>query len=119
MDSSMPPEIQSYCFGNIEIDGKFYRKDIIIFPDRVRTEWWRKEGHNLIPEDLQEVFAADADILIVGQGAYTRMRVPESTRKRITEEGFELHVLSTSDAVEMYNQRREQERVIAALHLTC
>jgi hypothetical protein len=119
MDSSMPPEIQSYRFGNIEIDGKHYNKDVIIFPDRVRPEWWRKEGHNLFPEDLKEVFATDADLLIVGQGAYSRMQVPDATRERIAEEGFGLQVLNTRDAVDMYNQRRAKERVIAALHLTC
>ncbi len=115
----MPPEIQSYRFGNINIDGENYKKDVIIFPDRVRSDWWRERGHKLAPEDLREVFLNDADVLIVGQGAYSRMRVPEDTRERIEDEGFELHVMGTKDAVEMYNQRRDLERVVAALHLTC
>lgn len=115
----MPPEIQSYRFGRIQIDGESYQKDVIIFPDRVRPEWWRERGHDLAPADLEEVFSAEAEVLIVGQGAYSRMKVPDDTRARIKEEGFELHVLGTKEAVELYNQRRDQARVIAALHLTC
>jgi hypothetical protein len=115
----LPPEIQSYRFGQIEIDGERYSKDVIVFPDHVRPEWWRDQGHNLVPEDLDEVFSADADVLIVGQGAYARMRVPPGTRQRIRDEGFELYVMGTKEAIELYNQRRNQQRVIAALHLTC
>lgn len=115
----MPPEIQSYRFGLIQIDGERYRKDVIIFPERVRARWWRERGHNLVPKDLEEAFSVQADTLIIGQGAYGRMEVPEETRERVRDEGFELHVLSTKEAVELYNQRRDQEQVIAALHLTC
>jgi hypothetical protein len=115
----MPPKIESYRFGNIKIDGESYQKDVIIFPDRVRSNWWRESGHSLIPADLHEVFAADADVLIVGKGAYARMKVPEETRQRVEVEGLELIAMNTKDAIELYNQRRDHERVIAALHLTC
>ena len=40
--------IDRYAFGNIVIDGKAYTKDVIIFPDRVYSPWWRKDGHFLI-----------------------------------------------------------------------
>ena len=113
------PEIQSYRFGSIKIDGEKFSKDVIIFPDRICPEWWREEGHSLCSQDLKDVFAADADVLIIGQGAYSRMKVPGATRERIKDEGLELLVMSTIDAVETYNMRREEERVIAALHLTC
>jgi hypothetical protein len=115
----MPPKIESYRFGQIQIDGERFIKDVIIFPERVRARWWRVEGHNLMPVDLEEVFAETADTLIIGQGAYGRMKVPEETRARIMREGLELYVMGTKEAVELYNQRRDQESVIAALHLTC
>jgi hypothetical protein len=115
----MPPKIQSYRFGKIEIDGRRYTKDVIIFPDRVRAEWWRHRGHYLVPDDLQEIFASEGDVLIVGQGAYSRMKVPEETCQEIKDQGYKLHLLGTKAAVQLYNQRRDLERVIAALHLTC
>jgi hypothetical protein len=44
--------ITSYDFGHIIIDGKRYTSDLIVFPDRVKVGWWRKEGHRLQLEDL-------------------------------------------------------------------
>lgn len=35
--------INSYDFGRIVVDGKAYTSDVIIFPDRVNSYWWRKE----------------------------------------------------------------------------
>jgi len=39
--------IEHYSFGRIVIDGKEYTKDLIIYPDKIRANWWRKEGHKL------------------------------------------------------------------------
>lgn len=32
-----------------------HSRDVILLPDRVVPEWWRKEGHSLVLEDLDEV----------------------------------------------------------------
>lgn len=115
----MTPIIGSYSFGQIEIDGERYRHDVIIYPERVHPEWWREQGHSLSVIDLEEIFGEQADVLIVGQGAYQRMQVPPKTRERIEQEGFELHVMGTAEAVDLYNSYRDKSRVIAALHLSC
>jgi len=49
------PRIEAYRFGRISIDGETYTRDLIICPDGIRTDWWRKEGHSLRPEDLDSV----------------------------------------------------------------
>jgi hypothetical protein len=113
------PKIESYRFGHIEIDGQSYSNDVIIFPDHVMSNWWRDEGHVLKPEDLKKVLTADLDVLVVGQGANGRMRVTSATRRQVQEAGFELIVKNSHDAVETYNVLRGQEKVAAALHLTC
>ena len=46
--------IDSYHFGQIMINGEKYSSDVIIFPDRVQGEWWRKKGHELGLEDISE-----------------------------------------------------------------
>jgi hypothetical protein len=71
----MPAKIESYRFGQIVIDGKTHHKDAIILPDRVVAGWWRKEGHALHPEDLEAVVEAAPEVLVVGQGASSLMRV--------------------------------------------
>jgi hypothetical protein len=123
------PEIQSYEFGCIVIDGETYTKDVIILPDRVIGSWWRQEGHALHPGDLADIVdlstsaAAPSEIrpqvLIVGQGAYGRMRVTTETHQALQAAGIELIAQPTEKACQTYNHLREQRTVAAALHLTC
>ncbi len=35
-------KISDYSFGNITINGETYTKDVIIYPDRIFSLWWRK-----------------------------------------------------------------------------
>lgn len=116
---SSPPEIQAYRFGRIMIDDVVYTRDVIIFPDRVRPNWWRRAGHNLAIEDLGEVLEGDPEVIILGRGAFGRMKVPDDVRKWIAERGIELLVFRTEGARMAYNELRERRRVIAALHLSC
>lgn len=113
------PQIDAYRFGHIVIDGASHDADVIVFPDRVRGNWWRREGHSLHVEDLQEVLSAKPDTLVVGQGAYGRMRVPDETRRVVEAAGITLIAARTEDACKQYNEMREHGRVVAALHLTC
>jgi hypothetical protein len=113
------PRIDSYRFGRIEINGHVYHQDVIILPDRVLPNWWRVEGHSLKYEDLQQALSCKPSVIVVGLGSYSRMQIPEDTRKEIEETGIELIALPTGKACETYNQLREQKQVVAALHLTC
>jgi len=51
--------INSYTFGVIVVNGKKYYSDIIIYPNKVDDNWWREEGHLLIPRDLEKVVDAN------------------------------------------------------------
>ena len=111
--------INAYSFGRIAIDGKEYSSDVIIFPDRIQSSWWRKKGHSLVPEDIQEIFAEKPDVLIVGTGAYGAMQVPGATAEHIRKAGIRLLVLPTEKACQEYNRLSPTQKVVAALHLTC
>ena len=113
------PTIERYAFGEIVIDGRTYRRDVIVFPDRVFHPWWRVEGHSLAPEDLEEVLHDPPEVLVVGQGKYGRMEVPAETRRRLQEAGIRLIAQPTDAACRSYNRLRGQQKVVAALHLTC
>ena len=116
----MAPTIESYEFGRIVIDGREYRADIIILPDRVVADWWRLAGHNLAPEDLKEVVAAEPKILVVGNGAYGAMEIPEATVLHLESRGVKVEKYDTAGAVARYNELAAAgEAVAAALHLTC
>jgi hypothetical protein len=113
-------KIDSYSFGRIAVDGQSYTSDVIISPECVKDAWWRKQGHSLHVDDLEEILAAKPEVLIVGSGYYGRMQIPPATRRFLEQHGIELRDRRTADAVEEFNRlQQEFARVIAALHLTC
>ncbi|KPV62031.1 MAG: hypothetical protein AOA65_2069 [Candidatus Bathyarchaeota archaeon BA1] len=112
--------IDSYDFGQIVIDGRRYTKDLIIFPDRVRDGWWRREGHRLDVVDLKEVLQEKPEVLIVGTGYSGLMRVPPETKDYLKSRGIELIAQRTEQACKTYNRHLQlRRRVVAAFHLTC
>lgn len=109
--------IEHYSFGRIRIEGKEYTSDVIIYPDRVKDGWWRKEGHNLWLDDIREVLDFHPDILIVGTGESGIMKVGNDVKSAIEGMGIKLIVGKTPEAVKKFNELRG--KVVAALHLTC
>ncbi|MGH3119080.1 MAG: MTH938/NDUFAF3 family protein [Gaiellales bacterium] len=66
--------MEDHRFGHIVIDGTEYTKDVIVLPSRVVPNWWRKDGHSLVLEDLSDVIDDLPDHVVVGTGAYGRMK---------------------------------------------
>jgi len=111
--------IEFYDFGQITIDGRRFTRDLIIFPDRVRDGWWRREGHQLSMHDLKEVVEAKPEVLVIGTGYNGYMDVPSDVRDFFASREIELVVEKTSEACETYNRLAKSKRAVAALHLTC
>ena len=114
----MMPEIDSYGFGHVTIDGREETRDVIVLPQRVVRGWWRKEGHGLVLEDLEEVLDELPERLLVGTGAFGQMRPDPGMLETLRDRGVDVEVLSTADAVERYAQL-DPRKTAAALHLTC
>jgi len=111
--------IESYGFGRMRIDGVTYTSDLIIFPDRVKSDWWRIEGHRLHIEDLAEVLRAKPETLVVGTGYYGLMKVLPETESHLRAEGIRLITEKTGKAYRIYNDLSRSGRVAGAFHLTC
>jgi len=111
--------INSYQFGVIIVNGRRYTSDVIIYPDRVDDNWWRREGHSLSPQDLKEVLREKPEIVVIGSGNSGLMEVSPSTRRWIEGKGIRLKVEPTQAACQIYNQFQKTHKVVAALHLTC
>ena len=47
--------LDGYSFGRLSVDGSEQTHDLIVLPDRVVTNWWRRDGHALALEDLEMV----------------------------------------------------------------
>jgi hypothetical protein len=112
--------IDSYDFGQIVINGRRYTSDVIVFPNRVRDSWWRREGHRLHVEDVEGAVQEEKpEVLVVGTGYSGLMKVLPETENYLKSKGIELIVQSTREACETFNRLVKSKRVIAALHLTC
>ena len=96
-----------------------YHSDLIIFPNKIKSNWWRKEGHNLQMEDLQEILSFKPKVLVIGTGKFGLMKVDNNLINTINKQGVELIIEKTSKAVEKYNAICEEASTVAAFHLTC
>ncbi len=113
-------KIEAYSFGSMVVDGKEYQNDLLVFSDKVKSNWRRKRGHSLRSEDLEEVYEYQPEVLVVGKGAYGRMKIPEDTRRKIKNKEIELKAAETARALEMFNREIERgANVAGAFHLTC
>jgi hypothetical protein len=113
------PEVDGYEFGRVTIDGREETRDLIVLPRRVVRSWWRREGHGLVLDDLDEVLLDELpERLLVGTGAYGRMRPDPGTLETLRARGIEVEVLPTAEAVQRYAEL-DPQKTAAALHLTC
>ena len=110
--------LENYSFGRLTVDGTEETHDVIVLPERVVRNWWRREGHALVLDDLHAVLDELPARLIVGTGAQGQMKPDPSTLARLKERGVEVEVLRTDEAVRRYGDSNPAETA-AALHLTC
>lgn len=112
--------IQSYRFGQIQIDGKLYRDDVKLFGHRVVPDWWRAQGHLVQIEDVQDLLGAKPEVCVFGTGASGMMRVADTVRSAIEKRGIEVVIEPTESACHTYNRLLEKGKsVVAGFHLTC
>ncbi len=111
--------IDSYRFGKIVINGREHSSDVIIFPDRVQSDWRRNKSHELSLTGITGVITENPDVLVVGTGASGLMKVLPEVQREAEAHNIQLIVQPTGEACEIYNQLCHSQRVIAALHLTC
>jgi hypothetical protein len=112
-------KIDSYHFGEIVIDGKEYRNDVMIY--NVVEGWWREGGHHLQLRDLDWLLEQEPppEVVILGKGRYGLMTVPDDVIKTLQERRIEVIAQNTREACKTYNELVGSKRVAAALHLTC
>ena len=110
--------IDHYEFGRIVVDGREETKDLIVLPGRVVRNWWRRDGHALVLDDLVEVLEELPSHLVVGTGANGRLRPDPDTILQLQQRGVTVEALPTSQAVRRFGEL-DPARAAAALQLTC
>jgi len=120
--------IDHYSFGKITIDGKVYTFDCIILHDpaapgaqqtRVIENWWRESGHRLCVKDIAHMLSFAPECIIIGQGAYSAMKVSDEAREAIESMGIERIFQDTEKACKTVNRLFGIKKFAAGFHLTC
>ncbi|MCX7940313.1 MAG: MTH938/NDUFAF3 family protein [Endomicrobia bacterium] len=100
----MSPIINHYEFGKIEIDDKIYTSDLKIICGKIVPNWWRKEGHNLCLEDINDVLSYNPEKIIVGCGTSSAMKVENEVIQYCRKNNIDLLILDTYEAVSYFNK---------------
>ncbi|MEM2953761.1 MAG: MTH938/NDUFAF3 family protein [Candidatus Bathyarchaeia archaeon] len=114
--------IESYDFGVMVVKGKRYTSDIIVFPEKVISGWWRKEGHKIYVEDLTEIFSHEPlpEVLVIGTGYYGFVKVTPEVEGAFKARGVKLIIQPTREAYKTFNELlKSSKRISGAFHLTC
>ncbi len=113
-------EVEVYSFGRIKIAGREYTQDVVVGRDFIKPGWWRKEGHRVQLEDIEEILKAKPEAVVFGTGANGRVRVDREVIEKLRSMGCEVYAEPTGEAVKLYNRLlREGKNVVLAAHLTC
>jgi len=113
-------KINAYQFGEMVIEGVKYHNDLIVFPDHIVDSWWRKRGHEILPEDLEEVFKQkDIEVLVIGKGEPGYMDISSAAKEKLEKQGIEVIIQPTKLAWKTYNDLSKTRKVVGAFHLTC
>ena len=111
--------IDRYEFGVIVIDGQTFNTDVLIWPGRIKSDWWRREAHLLQLDDVAEALAATPQVLVVGRGEPGKMQVDPALVAYLKDRGVDLMTHPTREACRVINDLNGSRRLAAALHLTC
>lgn len=113
-------------FGWVEIDGKRYDFDIILFWDgeiikrnkekskKVKKSFEHTPFSKLEVEDLLK---RDVEVVYIGTGQYGAMPVREDAIEEIKKKGVELIIDKTPKILEMI--KNDKRKWVALIHVTC
>jgi hypothetical protein len=110
--------VGDYRFGHVMVDGESHSRDVIVLPGRVVANWWRRDGHALVLDDLADVLDELPERLVVGCGAASRMRPDPRALEELGKRGISVETYPTDDAVRRF-AACDPATTAAALHLTC
>ena len=116
------PRVTDLAWGRLEVDGSTF-KDAKLFPGGARAWDWNETGTNhepgIQPADVEELLERGATTVVLSKGFYERLGVTPETLRLLEERGVAAHVRQTEEAIRLYNELRETEKVGALIHSTC
>ena len=125
----LSPRVTGLSWGRLEVEdpvgsGEPRRfKDAKLWPGGARVWDWRETGTGHVPgiqpADVEELLGHGATVVVLSRGMLGRLGVMPETLRLLESRGVRSEVAQTEEAVRLYNQLRERERVAALFHTTC
>ena len=118
------PKITHLSWGRLEVEGQDNTfKDAKLFPGGAREWDWNETGTRhapgIQPADVEELLEHGATTVVLSKGFYDRLQVRRETLQELEERNVSAHVEQTEEAVRLYNELSESEKVGALIHSTC
>src|ERR671924_1819346 len=99
--------LEKYSFGRLTVDGHEHTRDLIVLPERVVSDWWRRDGHSLAMEDLDEVLDELPERLVLGCGAHGQLHPDPAVVDALRKRGIDVECLPTDTAVRRHGELGE------------
>ena len=112
--------ITDFSFGRIIANGQTYSTDIKIVQGTLVPDWWRRSGHTVEIEDVQDALDTELEILVIGKGQPGYMRAADALRQHLAERNIKLIEEPTAKAIETFNRFfKEGRRIAGGFHVGC
>lgn len=109
--------IDSYRFGEIVVNGKSFRKDVVILETGKAKEWVKEDGMLIKGEAVKEIAKMNPTVVIIGLGYEGSAKLDYSAEYYLGKNNAKVFAEKTKDAVARYN-RMQGPGVVAAFHIT-
>ena len=118
------PIINNLAWGKMSIDGLGSGKDYKLWPGGGRDWDWTETGTHHVPgiqpEDVEELLANGARVVVLSQGQMQRLKTCPQTLAVLKARGIDVHMTETRQAVKLYNRLARQGEAVGGLfHSTC
>jgi len=117
-------KIDELTFGSIVIEGRKYRRDVLIFVDGTVKN--RRGGflifgsHEIKERELQELSHGQPEVIVVGTGTDGAAHIAAEAKSWAKANKVNLLVQASYDAIGKLNELAEQKKKVAGLiHITC
>jgi hypothetical protein len=116
------PRVTDLAWGRLEVEGGTF-KDAKLFPGGARAWDWNETGTRhepgIQPGDVEELVERGATAVVLSKGFYGRLGVTPEALRMLEDRGVAAHVRQTEEAIALYNELRETQKVGALIHSTC
>jgi hypothetical protein len=123
-ETARSPVVRDHRWGEITVAGLGQFRDVKLWPGGGREWDWDETGTHhrpgIQPADVEELLAADPDVVVLTRGRELRLKTCTSTIELLEANHITIVLEETSAAIAEYNELAKGGRRAAALiHTTC